>query len=236
LLCEGPQRKGPTMSKRPWFKFHPQDWLADPHLRMCSPPAQGLLINLMALAHINSEPGYLGAIDKQNAGRALAWNGQTVSKAWAELEQNGRIARADNGQWCIPRMVRDNEYSNKQAEYGKQGGNPTLKAPLKPEQSRADKETDAEESRYARKGFPEWSLDDFEHSVAAVNMAGALTDQDIADFVAHWTQPTPSGAMGFQEQRQWDTRTRLEKWVRVKMDRKTRGKADKPKFVSSIPE
>jgi len=35
-------------------------------------------------------------------------------------------------------MVEDDEYANKQSDYGKMGGNPTLKGGVKPEQSRAE--------------------------------------------------------------------------------------------------
>jgi len=136
------------MKHNPWFKFNPTRWLADPHLRMCSPQSHGLLINLMAYAHNGNPYGYLSnggmAIGPQEASRMLAWNHQTVSRAWAELEQHGRIARAEGELWCIPSMVKDYAYSLQQSELGKQGGNPalmaTLKATHKPEKNKRREE------------------------------------------------------------------------------------------------
>ena len=139
-----------TVKKVPWLKFHANDWLSDPHLRMCSPASHGLLINLIALAH-NAEPyGHLvnggTALTPDDVRKYLAWPYQTVRMAWADLAHHGRITQASDGHWFIKRMVADNAYSLQQSEFGKNGGNPTLKAPLKPEQNRADK-IRTEESR-----------------------------------------------------------------------------------------
>ena len=40
--------------KKPWLKFHPLDWLGDPHLRLCSLEAKGLLIDIMSLGHLGT--------------------------------------------------------------------------------------------------------------------------------------------------------------------------------------
>jgi len=110
----------------------------------------------MCIAHSGEPYGYITsggmAISEQDASRVLAWNRQTVSKAWAELEQNGRIARAEDGVWYIPRMVEDYAYSLQQSELGKNGGNPTLnptlKAPLKLEKNKSkNKNKNREESK-----------------------------------------------------------------------------------------
>jgi hypothetical protein len=140
------------MKRKPWLKFHTQDWLADSHLRMCSPVAHGLLINLISIAHSGDPYGHLTnggmAIGPHEASKILSWNKQTISKAWAELDRNGRIVQSDDMVWYIPRMVKDNAYSLRQSGLGKKGGNPTLKAPLKaplnPEQRRIELEQESE--------------------------------------------------------------------------------------------
>ncbi|MCP4493427.1 MAG: hypothetical protein GY820_39885 [Gammaproteobacteria bacterium] len=130
------------MKKKPWLKFYAQDWLADPHLSLCDPASHGLLINLMALAHGAEPYGCLingeRPLTEDDVRRVLAWPYQTVRKAWAQLAHEGRIKRAEAGHWYIPRMVKDRDYSMQQSLLGKQGGNPTLKTPHKPEQSRAE--------------------------------------------------------------------------------------------------
>ena len=156
------------MKKHQWFKFDAAAWLSDPHLRMCGPASHGLLINLIAIAHGADPYGYLinGGliIDADNIAKVLGWNKQTVKKAWAELEQNGRIMGAQQGQdggttvaprqhngsttvaqpplWYIPRMVKDHEQAIIDRLNGVKGGNPALlgdNPPLKAEKSRVDK-------------------------------------------------------------------------------------------------
>ena len=123
------------MKQKPWFKFWVNDWLSDPHLRACTPAAQGLLINLLAFAH-NGEPyGYLTNeglnITPETAPKMLGWHHLTLRKAWANLELNCRLHRANDGVWYVKRMVSDHAYELQQRQLGKLGGNPALKAPLK---------------------------------------------------------------------------------------------------------
>ena len=142
------------MSKKPWLKFDAEAWLSDPHLRMCSPAAQGLLINLMAIAHGANPYGYLVngtlAINEQNIGKIMAWNRQTVGKAWAELVLHGRTVEAECGLWYIPRMVKDNEESAKHSANGAKGGNPSLlgvNPPLKAEKRERREEKKREDTK-----------------------------------------------------------------------------------------
>ena len=230
------------MPKKPWFKFHAQDWLAEPHLRMCGPAAHGLLINLMAIAHGNSDVGYLGAVCKQNASRMLAWSPQTVSKAWAELEQNGRIMLAENGQWCIPRMVADNEYASKQAEFGAQGGSIRaqtlkggLKGGLKAEKRREDIEKKREdiERGASPKSFKQWSEDDLKKSMAEND--GILSADDAAAFFDYWSEPSAKGRLALSLKPTWDTRRRMQTWARNNEKRGNRNTGGDG-FVSSLPK
>jgi hypothetical protein len=150
------------MKPKPWFKFYTQDWLGDHRLNNCSPAAHGLLIRLMAFAH-NAEPyGFIrdkyGPITADMVAQMRSWPHQTVTKAWAELEHEGRIARAcyehevsmieaSTEQWYIPRMVADHAYLLQQSELGKTGGNPTLKGCLKPEAEQSKKQIRKEAER-----------------------------------------------------------------------------------------
>ena len=128
--------------RKPWMKFYPQDWLSDPMLRICDLSARGLLIELMAIAWNTEKPGYLIAnglpMPTETITKLIGIRPQTYRKAIANLHQTHRIGTSNEGVLFIPRMVKDAEYTSKQAEYGKQGGNPTLIPPLKVEQSRAE--------------------------------------------------------------------------------------------------
>jgi hypothetical protein len=53
---------------RPWMKFYPSDWRADPALRMCSIAARGLWIEMICLMHEAAPRG------------SLRVNGQAVSE------------------------------------------------------------------------------------------------------------------------------------------------------------
>ena len=47
------------MSKRPWMKFYPADWRAEPSLRFTSLAARGLWIEMLALMHEATPRGSL---------------------------------------------------------------------------------------------------------------------------------------------------------------------------------
>jgi hypothetical protein len=51
--------------ERPWMKFYPADWRADPMLRVCSIGARGLWIELLALMHESERYGHLLVNGKQ---------------------------------------------------------------------------------------------------------------------------------------------------------------------------
>lgn len=100
---------------RPWMKYYPRDWRADPRLRMCSLAARGLWADLLGYMHEAEPYGYL-LIDGKSptltdiaalVGRPLP----EVKKAFAELEQNGVHSVAENQTIYSRRMVRDGERS-----------------------------------------------------------------------------------------------------------------------------
>ena len=101
---------------RPWMKFCPSDWRADPRLRMCSLAARGLWIDIISYMHEGEPYGHLtidGAIPDLRAIAALVGRpvGE-VRKALDELEGRQVCGRSDSGAIISRRMVRDEERSS----------------------------------------------------------------------------------------------------------------------------
>lgn len=124
-------------TNRPSFQFYPADWLTDHNLKNCSFSAQGLWINLLCFMHRGVPYGHLADSQGKAISMEQVWK-QTGAKhrrnfnqSLAELERNSVISRAEDGTYFSRRLVRDEQKRLKQAEFGKQGGNPTLKAPRK---------------------------------------------------------------------------------------------------------
>lgn len=106
---------------RPWMKFYPADWRAEPRLRMCSLAARGLWIDLMTYMHEGEPYGYL-TIDgiapstsgiASLVGRPL----NEVLKALAELEARRVFDRSEGGAIVSRRMVRDRSRSDEGREH-----------------------------------------------------------------------------------------------------------------------
>lgn len=118
---------------RPWMKFYPVDWRADPRLRMCSLAARGLWIDLMTYMHEGEPYGHLtidGVATPTNSIAALVGRPvNEVGKALAELEARGVFDRAASGGIVSRRMVRDKVKADQDRANGKGGGNPNLRAP-----------------------------------------------------------------------------------------------------------
>jgi hypothetical protein len=118
---------------RPWMKFYPVDWRADPRLRMCSLAARGLWIDLMTYMHEGEPYGHLtidGVPPPANGIAALVGRPvNEVGKALAELEARGVFDRAENGAIVSRRMVRDKAKDERDRANGKGGGNPKLRSP-----------------------------------------------------------------------------------------------------------
>ena len=145
------------MKLKPWFKFYAQDWKGEQALRLCSPAAHGLLINLMAMAHDCDPYGYLKvsgiAITSDMAAKMLCWEKEETQSAWDELVAMKRIIQDDEGCWLIQRMVKDHAFAEQASDAGKKGWNvktnkgtnkATPKGTLKPE---GDKETEGESEK-----------------------------------------------------------------------------------------
>lgn len=94
-----------------WMKFYPQDWLADPGLRMCSPAARGVWMDLIAVMHDAQPYGHLLLGDTAPSmaalGRLCGVSARTMAALLRELEENNVLARTPAGIIYSRRMVRD---------------------------------------------------------------------------------------------------------------------------------
>lgn len=102
--------------KRPWMKFYPADWRADPRLRMCSLAARGLWIDLISYMHEGEPYGHLnidGVVpDLQGIASLVARPVAEVRKALDELQAKRVFSRTEAGAIYSRRMVRDAERSD----------------------------------------------------------------------------------------------------------------------------
>ena len=120
-----------TEKRKPWMKWYPADWRADPKLRLCSLQARGLWADMLSLMH-EAEPyghllveGMMPSIEElaSLSGAPL----KTVAPAFAELERRGVFSRASDGVIFSRRIVRDKAKADQDSANGKGGGNPKLK-------------------------------------------------------------------------------------------------------------
>lgn len=117
---------------RPWMKWYPRDWRADPRLRMCSLAARGLWIELIGYMHEAEPYGHLtinGARPTYEDMAALVGRPvREVTKAIAELAERQVFSMAPDSTIYSRRMVRDKAKADADAANGKGGGNPKLRA------------------------------------------------------------------------------------------------------------
>lgn len=117
------------MSARPWMKFYPSDWRADPTLRMCPLAARGLWMEMLCIMHEATPRGFLMV----NSSRLLPADLAAISGCSLkdtnllvkQLEKAGVFSKKD-GIIFSRRMVRDEEKAQMDKAWGKQGGNPSL--------------------------------------------------------------------------------------------------------------
>lgn len=121
--------------KRPWMKWYPADWRADPKLRMCSLAARGLWADLIALMHEAEPYGHLLINGKAPTSAQLAnlvgcGGSKEVDRLLAELSDADVFSRNEAGTIYSRRMVRDREKEDRDRLNGKGGGNPKISAPV----------------------------------------------------------------------------------------------------------
>jgi hypothetical protein len=72
------------------------------------------------------------------------------------------------------------------------------------------------------KTFKTWTEADLAESAKAANSDGTLAPSDLAEFLAYWSEPCPSGRPRMSKQAAWDTRRRIQTWRRNKDERATK--------------
>lgn len=115
-----------------WMKFWPQDWEGDPALKSCGLAAQGLWMRLVCIMHRAEEYGHLSLNGrppsvKQIASMAGSSGEKEVAKLLKELEYAGVFSLNGDGVIVSRRMIRDKANAEQAREFGKKGGNPSLK-------------------------------------------------------------------------------------------------------------
>lgn len=107
-----------------WFPLYASDWLTSIGLRLCSPFARGILIDMMAYSWESKTPGVI--IDTP-ADLSLFFHctEEAFSNATAELEDRNCIVR-DNGHIYIPKLQtvgrEQREKHLRRVEAGRKGG------------------------------------------------------------------------------------------------------------------
>jgi len=114
------------------MQFYPDDWLAEPGLRVSGLAARGLWLEILCLMFRSPERGVLllpngkpMANRWQELGKPLAKatgaDEDSVLVALAELNDNGVFSTRDDGAIYCRRMVAESELSRKRADAGRAG-------------------------------------------------------------------------------------------------------------------
>ena len=119
------------MSEHRWTKFWWQDWQRDPALRMCSPAARGVWMDMLCVMADGEPHGHLLVNKRPPTDRQLAsvfgCSEKDAKSFIKELEDAGVFSRNDDGVIFSRRMVRDKQASKQAAATGAEGGNPNLR-------------------------------------------------------------------------------------------------------------
>jgi hypothetical protein len=114
----------------PWMKFFPADWRSDPKLRVCSPAARGLWMDMICLMHEAEPYGHLLVNRKPptdtQLGALTGIASSTVRTLLSELEEAGVFSRNRSGVIYSRRMVADAKKAETARKNGQKGGNPNL--------------------------------------------------------------------------------------------------------------
>lgn len=112
-------------------------------LNFCSLAAKGLWIDMLSIMGISEKVGFLQIGGKPITDEQLATmegiSINDVKKYLKELEDNKVFSRDENGIPYSRRMARESQEFEQAREYGKQGGNPILKAKSNSPEARSQK-------------------------------------------------------------------------------------------------
>jgi hypothetical protein len=119
------------VTARPWLKWYPGDWRADPLLRSCEPVSRYVWLEMIGLMHEAEPYGHLvlagRAMDYKTLSRVIGVDQGDVKRAVKELEDRGVLSRNDSGVIFSRRMIRDENRRETLQKNGSKGGNPRLK-------------------------------------------------------------------------------------------------------------
>jgi hypothetical protein len=131
------------MSDKPWMKFYPSDWRADPCLRMCSLAARGLWMEMIGLMHEASPYGHLivrgRVVNDRQLAQLAGCAPDEAAQLLAELEESGVFSRTDEGVIFSRRMIKDEAREAEAKANGRKGGNPAVKGGVNPTVKGQDK-------------------------------------------------------------------------------------------------
>lgn len=120
------------LNNQPYIPFFVKDWLTNSKLKMCSPAAHGLMINLMCIMHKEEDYGTIllrqkfrqteRPIDNFAAmlDRMLAFTSAEIIPALEELIEEG-VVKIEGDCLVCKRMVKASELSNKRSSSGSKG-------------------------------------------------------------------------------------------------------------------
>jgi hypothetical protein len=112
------------MPGKPAFQFYPGDWLKDTNLRVCSPAARGVYIDILCLMDQAEKRGILRvkkrAISLKKLSKSIAG---CTPKLIVELIENGVLAQSERtGTFYSKRMLREELHRRHAAQNGSRGG------------------------------------------------------------------------------------------------------------------
>ena len=125
-----------ALTNQPYIPLYVRDWLTSSKLKMCSPPAHGLMINIMCIMHKEDEYGTL--LLKQNfkqgsdvclnfasyLARLLPFDRGEIFTSLQELI-NESVLYLEEDKLICRRMTEDAILSKKRAKSGSKGGKKT---------------------------------------------------------------------------------------------------------------
>jgi len=102
------------MYRKSGFFFHPEDWLSDAKLALCSHATKGAWIDLMCYMYQSKRSGYLmidnRPLTKEDIRRVLKCSSDAeFEQIWKELTEFGVMRQDDTGTYYSKRMVEDME-------------------------------------------------------------------------------------------------------------------------------
>jgi hypothetical protein len=158
---------GTDDKRKPWLKFWGRDWRSSAKLRLCSPLARAVWIDMITLMAEARPPGFL-LVDgvpptPDELASLIGTPAREVRRALAELAGKRVYSvvgqpMADDVACLIPgaipagvilsrRMVRDEAKAVKDRENGRGGGNPSLKRGVNPTGYRSESRDQRSESQ-----------------------------------------------------------------------------------------